>query len=642
MNSGISIYHPATAAQLLDQTPDWQPESYPDISLKLLEPGLLRVNYQGQLSIQQIELIQTFSRQFNQWSLQQKQFFIMVFDATEVDIKDLGTRYYMLKNLRWEANPYLLKLEYISNKPLLILLAKMLMRLNSHISFRLHSNQENALKSARELLSSFYTPQSTDTEPALELLEHQHLSADGKCRLEFFVIRGHILLIRLYGGLRVESAQHLIKHLPLITQELLKTYQRIYTIAEIREVIHDQKVPPAIKLLQEWIQHELNPFEKAYTILPPTVRGVVRMLKRLLPDKMSNVEPVEGLANALKAIEQHESYLGMSLNQNLHLPKDIQSLQNLVRRQQQELARLNTRKDFYRENLEEVVTNMVLNSDFTPLNPEPIPPEHPLAQLSELLYVLQFDWRNLIDTLRDEIREREAAQNEAAEASEIKSRFLAHMSHELRTPLNAILGFSSLLLQKSEMSEAKRQTYLERIQHNGKHLLILVNDILDLSRIDASHLKLKLSLLDVSDLLKRVASQFELEVQQKNLRFEVLAATPCLVKADSVRLTQILTNLLHNAFKFTEQGKIVIECLPGESAHLIEVRDTGIGIAPEHQQRIFEAFTQVDNRIQRAHSGAGLGLAISKELCELMNFRLEIQSQLGQGSVFRIVMPVEA
>ena len=228
------------------------------------------------------------------------------------------------------------------------------------------------------------------------------------------------------------------------------------------------------------------------------------------------------------------------------------------------------------------------------------------------------------------------------ESAQVKSHFLATMSHELRTPMTAIIGFSQLL-QRQSISESQLDM-VGRILTNGKNLLALINDILDLSKIEAGHLDLKLEKFNLSNLLQVTAAELRSISAQKRIELAVQChLTNDGIVNDSARLRQILVNLLSNALKFTDRGSVILEAKELNNDRLvITVRDTGIGIAPEDIPYIFEEFRQIDQTVTRRHAGTGLGLAITKRLVQIMNGHITVTSQAGKGSTFRIDLPREA
>jgi GAF domain-containing protein len=241
----------------------------------------------------------------------------------------------------------------------------------------------------------------------------------------------------------------------------------------------------------------------------------------------------------------------------------------------------------------------------------------------------------LFDEIQDKSRQLE-------EASQHKSQFLANMSHELRTPLNAILGYTELMADGAygEPSE-KMLGILKRLEANGKHLLGLINDVLDLSKIEAGQLVLELSDYCIQDIAQTVRSTLEPLAADKKLGFKVeVAAQLPPGHGDGRRLTQVLINLVGNAIKFTDTGEVAIKAEAHNGSFHVSVRDTGPGISSADQARLFQEFQQADNAITRKKGGTGLGLAISKRIVEMHGGRIWVESQPGQGSTFTFTLPV--
>jgi GAF domain-containing protein len=241
----------------------------------------------------------------------------------------------------------------------------------------------------------------------------------------------------------------------------------------------------------------------------------------------------------------------------------------------------------------------------------------------------------LFDEIQDKSRQLEVA-------SQHKSQFLANMSHELRTPLNAILGYTELMADGAygEPSE-KMLGILKRLEANGKHLLGLINDVLDLSKIEAGQLVLELSDYCIQDIAQTVRSTLEPLAADKKLAFK-LDLSPGLPPGhgDGRRLTQVLINLVGNAIKFTDAGEVSIKAEANDGAFHVTVRDTGPGISAADQAKLFQEFQQADNAITRKKGGTGLGLAISKRIIEMHGGKIWVESQLGQGSTFTFTLPV--
>lgn len=243
---------------------------------------------------------------------------------------------------------------------------------------------------------------------------------------------------------------------------------------------------------------------------------------------------------------------------------------------------------------------------------------------------------------RNEQLQRQSAELERA--SRMKSEFLQTMSHELRTPINAVLGYNSLLREGlfGELTETQDDA-LQRMRNATQHLLSLINDILDLSRVEAGKIKVSVAEIDLAVFLEDLSASVRPMAAERCLeyRLEVAPDTPR-IRTDDTRLRQVLFNLLSNAVKFTESGSVTVRAgpIPPRGGAFLEVVDTGVGIDEDHLETIFEEFTQVDQSATREHGGTGLGLAISRKLIRLMGGRLAVSSEVDTGTTFRVELPL--
>ncbi|MDH7571170.1 MAG: ATP-binding protein, partial [Armatimonadota bacterium] len=254
--------------------------------------------------------------------------------------------------------------------------------------------------------------------------------------------------------------------------------------------------------------------------------------------------------------------------------------------------------------------------------------------------------RELNASLERRVAERTAelavALQRAEEADRLKSAFLATMSHELRTPLNSIIGFTGILLQGLAGPLNEEQTkQLGMVRDSARHLLLLINDVLDLSKIEAGELEVHLEPFDVPSLISRVVRTVEPLAAKKRLRLTAQVTPEVdVLTSDRRRVEQVLLNLLGNAIKFTEQGQVELSCRVQGDQMLFSVRDTGIGLRPRDLERIFQPFYQADAGLTRQHEGSGLGLAICRRLAERLGGSVSVESEWGKGSTFTFALPM--
>ncbi len=239
------------------------------------------------------------------------------------------------------------------------------------------------------------------------------------------------------------------------------------------------------------------------------------------------------------------------------------------------------------------------------------------------------------------------AKHAAEDASRAKSAFLANMSHELRTPLNAIIGYSEMLEEETRDSgKLENQQDLRKIQSAGKHLLSLINDVLDLSKIEAGKMGLHLETFDVSLMVEEMVTTLQPAIAKNANKVQVRMADDIgMMRADATKVRQILFNLMSNACKFTDHGTISLDvsqsAMEGQEWIRFRVKDTGIGISAKQQEKLFQEFSQADATISRKYGGTGLGLAISHRFVQMMKGRIGVESQAGQGSTFTVYLPAQ-
>ncbi|ESZ89168.1 MAG: chemotaxis protein CheY [Blastomonas sp. CACIA14H2] len=347
------------------------------------------------------------------------------------------------------------------------------------------------------------------------------------------------------------------------------------------------------------------------------------------------LDPVDELV--LELLEQSSGSIGIALR-SARFRTRLQDALEETQRQAGELQAQSEELRVSNEELEE--QGNALRETQARLELQQVELEQTNSQLEEQAQALE--------TQRDDLERASAAlqlkARELEQASQYKSDFLANMSHELRTPLNSLLILSKLLADNPEERLSEEQVKFARtIYSAGNDLLVLINDILDLSKIEAGHIEIQPAPVLTDRLASDMQKVFQPIADERGLTLEIERDADCpeTIETDRMRLEQVIKNLLSNALKFTERGSVRLGFAPvGEDRLAISVADTGIGIAQEQQDSIFEAFQQADGTISRKYGGTGLGLSISRELARLLGGRISLESKVGEGSRFTLTIPI--
>jgi PAS domain S-box-containing protein len=268
---------------------------------------------------------------------------------------------------------------------------------------------------------------------------------------------------------------------------------------------------------------------------------------------------------------------------------------------------------------------------------------HEYQALNEEYQTLNEELAETIEHIQQINSELIIAKNKAEEADKLKSAFLANMSHEIRTPLNAILGFAGLL-KNPDLSHKKKTSFVDIIDSSGQQLLGIINDILDISKIEAGQISISPGPVNITTLINELHQQFERQAEHKGIRLRLthdFQHQNMEIETDDIRLRQIITNLLSNAIKFTHEGYVEMGTRTGGNYLEFYVKDTGIGISETDKQVIFEPFRQVENNNSRMYGGNGLGLSISRALVEKLGGTINLESVFGHGSTFSFTIPLK-
>ena len=340
--------------------------------------------------------------------------------------------------------------------------------------------------------------------------------------------------------------------------------------------------------------------------------------------------------DALSLLEQMSEGIGIAVR-SANYRAELQNFLEETQRQAEELQAQGEELRVSNEELEE--QGRALRESQSRLELQQAELEQTNSQLEEQTQQLESQ-RDDLERVNEIVRLR---ARELEQASQYKTDFLANMSHELRTPLNSLLILAKLLADNDAGRLSEEQVrYALTIQSSGNDLLILINDILDLSKIEAGHMEIKPEPLALARLTKDLTNLFTPIAKKKNLEFRVEVAPECpaYIETDDQRLEQMLRNLLSNAFKFTEQGKVELSVRRASEGQIaLSVADTGIGISEDKQNAVFEPFRQADGTISRKYGGTGLGLSICRELVRLLGGTLALRSVEGQGSTFTVLVP---
>ncbi len=447
-------------------------------------------------------------------------------------------------------------------------------------------------------------------------------------------VEGDIFIRQFFGQSKKDDVVFYNKLFNTIVDEMLPNGESYYLLIDFEAV--SSATLGSRKAFEEWLSANIKKIKKGFLYNMTPLTSIMAKVALSLFSKYSKVEIVKNFEEAFSGVLEDRGNLKKDNLKNIHdETEDINSLKK-------ELSEM---KIHYKEQIQklfEIIGGISWDDKFTPQEVD-IAPDDPFVDLFYVVGMLQQDIQEMIQELKNLMHEAKLAKEKAEESDRLKSVFLANMSHEIRTPMNGILGFVDLL-KEDNLTKEQNISYLNIIEKSGNHLLQLINNIIDISKIESGMLVVKNSECDINALLFEIYSFFQSGNGKKGVTIEL--NIPNINKSnyiltDETFLRQILTNLVGNGVKFTHKGSIKISYTISESKEKIvfSIKDTGVGISKEKQQMIFERFRQADDSVTRKYGGSGLGLAITKALVELLDGEISLISEKGIGSEFIISIP---
>ncbi|MEZ0369315.1 MAG: sensor histidine kinase [Candidatus Sericytochromatia bacterium] len=605
------------------------------IGMTLLQPGIICFELRGTLDLVLAKAYSQLLETLYEYLSQHHQRIFMVINAIGLERLSLQAQHYLLAYGRRDL-PGVEGIHCAVANPLYRALLRLFEKVNPIGSklIRVHQTYPAACEAACDHLRHRLEPLDLGPELTTEDFEAEHLS------IRYHQPAPHLLLCSITGVLNAAGARHLMEvNLRLLT-DMKKRHGRTILIVDSCEQRHT--TIEAYKVLLNLLDQGPGQIEDLLiTISRFWPRAVQNVTQRLMRNQDYRQRTVTSLEEALAVAEAPPS---AEVRQSKPEPRmTLLSMRRKLREQAAEIASLRQERESFLNDAGKLMADILLHKEDGELA-QLSNQAGPYQELFENLFLIQREYREYLNTLQQEIDVRIAAELQAAELSQIKSRFLANVSHELRTPLNAIIGFTNLVLKgKGGPLAPQQRLYIERVHDNSMHLLALINDVLDISKIETGSLRLRREPVSISDLLGRVLEPLFGTAGRKGLELshEIDADTPDLIDTDPDRLRQILTNLVNNAIKFTASGGISVRFRRWQDPPFglaLEVEDTGIGIPSADQKKIFEAFTQLH---QSEYAGSGLGLSICHSLAHELGYRLELESKPGQGSTFRLLIPAK-
>ncbi len=610
----------------------------------LKDTGIYWVELSGEFTLSCAHFIIETVPILQNWLRSQSAFIYLVVNI-DMDSAETRARNHILRHLRWKTSGRALKAYAIFKVPLAATVFNLLRKLNYRTVFEICDSPEDALADIahQKTLDQQQKPRPESLpaglSPAQELQVYRQHTPEGNGSVRFYQPDPATLYLCIEGHVSRDLLRYTADTTRALAQNLESQNQKFALMVDFSRQI---SVSKKVILSTYKYSFEKNPHRVMYLIGPENTRGLDQWIVFILTHFFKDAYRVLNYEEAHHHFYHHNVHLPTTQN-SLHsrefqTPEEkLKGLEELCRQQKRFLEEQTEQHHQELHTVRQVLWQLLERESNESID-IPVPEEEsPIGEVLNLLNVFQRDQAELIQDLQEQVHERTRAEQEAASANAVKGQFLAAMSHEIRTPLNAILGFTRVLqINKEQNLSSAQKKYLERIRDNGAHLLQLINDVLDLSHLEAGKMPLYQREFDVAQTVRGVAKQLEVLATNKGLTV-YLSLPEGQLYTDEKRLRQVIVNLLNNAIKYTPQGHIKIRLdIKNTRAMALHIEDTGPGISEKEQARIFEAFEQIKTPEGNPEEGAGLGLAISASLCQRLGFQLTLHSTPGEGSCFSI------
>ncbi len=618
----------------------YQSDSF-NLEIKLKEPGLIFFQIKGQLNLKSAQTIVEHLQDFQKIIAAQEQMAFLIIQIKISAKYNIPARAYLLRHLRWKSTGRIYGVYCISQLVFVRRVLKLIAQFNPQTLFHIFES----LEQAQAAVEAKKTELAEDALGQLQQVwnerkSYRFMQNRPRCEIRFYQPYAHFTYVRLVGHIGLPALDAVLPTFKVILDQLAEQ-QNGTLVLDIRQI---QGFDPKV-LFIPGIRQETKAVNKvlSHFVASDSQVRMIRLLRFIRPSRYKHALVFSSPQEVFRKLFNERTALpGSDLSPLVAetTATEIEKTPDLAALLLEQQAVIEEQQVSYleqTENLKQVLLRVLNHEGDQALEIQL--PEHnsPLNEIFELVEMLHTDQFQMINDLQYQIEKRSEAQQEALKASQIKSQFLATVSHELRTPLNAILGFTHVLKRAQENFSDDQQLYLERIASNSAHLLQVVNQLLDLARIESQKLALVPEKLNLRALVQAVLEQTEVLVQNKSLEIELEIANTLYLNTDAQSFKQILLNILHNAIKYTPRGIIYLRAISQANQQwILQIQDTGTGISADMQGSVFEAFTSSDTQ----NDGVGLGLAISHSLCQLLGYKLSLSESNPQGTTFEIELGV--